>query len=162
MSHIKTPMNEKEEFLDEIVRKLACVIAYRRGSGGSTYERTKEVWNALETLLNLNESSWNEWIPLIAKRYTPADVGGKDAEYFEENLLKLLKKFAKEAKDYNPLMKRELAKMIRDAMDASTKNPYPELCFYVRDFHPDRLQDERFKDKCKEVVSNVSNPNPKT
>lgn len=149
--------NEDEVSIDGLIRRIANVIAYYRGSGGSTYERTKEVWNALETLLNLREDAWIEWIPLIAKRYTPTDIGSRDAEYFERLLLFLLRKFAYEAKEYNPSMKRELAKMVRDALDSATRNPFPEICFYIREFHPDALSRERFEE-CKEVISDDPSP----
>lgn len=137
--------------IDEVVRRLANVIYYYRGGGSSTHERTKEVWGALQVLLNIGEKSWDEWIPLIAKRYTPSDIGSRDAEYFERHLQILLQMFAKEAKGASPRMKRELAKMIRDALDVTVQAPFPDVCHYVKEFHSDALERERFKE-CKEVV----------
>ncbi|MEM1606103.1 MAG: hypothetical protein QXW41_07675 [Fervidicoccaceae archaeon] len=150
MTHPQTQVGELR--IDEVVRRLAYVIHYYRGRGASTHERTKEVWEALQVLLYMSEKSWDEWIPLIAKRYTPSDIGSKDAEYFEKHLLELLRMFAREAKGASPRMKTELAKIIRDALDASVREPFPDICNYVKEFHPDALEKERFKE-CKEVVS---------
>ncbi|MGB9809355.1 MAG: hypothetical protein ACPLSA_04865 [Caldanaerobacter sp.] len=141
----------REATLDELVRRIGCIVAYYRGGGGSIYEKTKEVWGALETLLNLRESQWNQWISMISKRYIMREVGQKDGELFEKLLFFLLQRFAEEAKGYSPSMKREMAKMIRDALDSTVRNPYPDICFYVKDFHSERLSDERFKN-CKEVL----------
>ena len=137
--------------MDSVVRKLASVIYYYRGRGGSTHERTKEVWGALQTLLSMSEGSWDKWMPLIAERYAPTEVGPNDAKYFKDNLLALLKTFANEARGASPRMKRELAKIVRDALDASVQAPFPEVCEYVKAYHPDALERERFKE-CKEVT----------
>lgn len=145
------PQEEVSLRIDEIVRELANVIYYYRDRGSSTHERTKEVWGALQVLLSLRESSWGEWIPLIAKRYTPSDVGPKDAKYFEEHLQMLLQRFAEEARGSSPAMKRELAKTVRDALDVVVQEPFPDVCYYVKEFHQDALERERFE-KCREVV----------
>lgn len=147
----QTQIQVGESRIDEVVRRLAHVIYYYRGAVGSKHEKTKEVWGALQVLLYMNEKSWDEWIPLIAKRHTLSDVGSRDAEYFEENLRTLLQMFAKEAKGSSPRMKSELAKIIRDALDASVREPFPDVCEYVKEFHPDALERERFEE-CKEVV----------
>ena len=137
--------------MDSLVRRLASVIYYYRGRGGSTHERTKEVWGALQALLSMSERSWDEWMPLIAERYVPTDMGPDDIRYFKENLLALLQAFAKEARGASPRMKRELAKIVRDALDASVQAPFPEVCEYVKAYHQDALEEDRFKE-CKEVT----------
>lgn len=152
MSHPQDQMEVDRLNMDKVVRTLACIIYYYRGRGGSTHERTKEVWEALQVLLYMNEKSWDEWIPLIAKRYTPSDIGSMDADYFEKQLLALLQMFAREARGASPRMKGELAKIIRDALDASVSNPFPDICYYVNEFHPDAFEKDRFKE-CKEVVN---------
>ena len=151
MSHpeAKTVVSSSSN-MDGMVRRLASVIYYYRGRGGSTHERTKEVWGALQALLNMSEESWDEWTPLIADRYTPTDMGPNDAKYFKENLLALLRAYTREARGASPRMKRELAKIIRDALDASVQAPFPEVCEYVKSYHPDALERDRFKE-CKEV-----------
>lgn len=103
-------------------------------------------------LLKIPEDRWDEWIPLIASRYLPEDVRGRDREFFRQALEALLRRFAEEARGYNPYMKRELAKAVRDALDNLVASPYPQLCFFVKEFHPERLEDERFRDRCKGVV----------
>lgn len=135
-----------------IVERLGAIIAYYRGYM-STHERTKEVWGALEALLRLSEKKWSEWIPLLADRYTPKDRWAvEDRNYFKELLNALLAKFADEVRGYNPATKSLLAKTIRDALDAASSSPYPQLCFFVKEFHPDRLCDNRFREKCAKVV----------
>lgn len=139
--------------LADIVERLGAIIAYYRGTSSSAYERTKEVWSALKTLLRLSEKMWNEWIPIIAERYTLGSGSTKDIEYFKQLLRALLEKFSKEVKGYNPSVKTLLAKSIRSAIDSASRYPYPQLCFFVKEFHPDRLCDKRFKDTCEEVLS---------
>ncbi len=161
MTQFKLYIENKDEVgIDGLIRRIACPIVYYRGAKTpqrSTYEYTKEVYSALETLLNLRESTWSEWIPLLVERYTPPEFGSKDAEYFKKILLLLLQKFSEEAKKYNPFMRRELAKMIRNALDSAVTNPYPEICFYVKEFHSEALSRDRFK-KCQEVIKCDSNP----
>jgi len=140
-----------EADLAALVERLGVMLAYYRGSGGSTYERTKEVWGALQSLLRISEKKWGEWIPLLAARYTP---GFGEAAYFRELLEALLRRFAEDVRGYNPAMKRELAKAVRDALDSVVASPYPQLCFFVKEFRPERLCDERFRERCKGVVNN--------
>mgnify|MGYP001626362967 FL=1 len=135
-----------------MVRRLANVIAYYRRADSSTYERTKEVWGALQILLKLHESRWDDLIPLIVRRYTLRKAGRGDVEYFEKHLQMLLQKFAEEVKGSSPAMKRELAKTIRDALDVAVQNPFPDICSYLKEHHPDALERERFKE-CRKVVS---------
>lgn len=130
-----------------IVERLGAIVAYYRGSRGSTHERTKEVWGALKTLLSISEKKWGEWIPLIATRYTPSEFG-KASDYFRQLLEALLRKFADEVKGYTPAMKSHLAKLIRSALDSASENPYPQLCFFIKEFYPDK----ELKEGCKEVV----------
>ncbi len=134
-----------------IVERLGAIVAYYR-PGQSTHERTKEVWGALETLLRLSEKKWKEWIPIIVEYYNPGFPSPSDTEYFKKLLHALLKKFSSEVRGYNPSVKSLLAKSIRSALDSASGFPYPQLCFFVKEFHHDRLCDDRFKDKCKEVV----------
>ena len=145
---------EDPEALDlaGIIGRLGAIIAYYRGTGGSTHERTKEVWGALKTLLRLSEKKWNEWIPVIVEHYAPDFGSPSDTEYFKQLLQVLVKKFSEEVKGYNPSMKSLLAKSIRSAVGSASGSPYPQLCFFIREFHPDRLCDRRFKDRCKEVI----------
>ncbi len=145
---------ENPEALDlaGIIERLGAIIAYYRGTVGSTHERTKEVWGALKTLLRLSEKKWDEWIPILVEHYTPDFRGQKPLEYFKTLLYHLLKRFADEVKGYNPSVKNLLAKSIRSALDSASGNPYPQLCFFVKEFYPDRLCDGRFKDKCKGVI----------
>lgn len=153
-------MKEYKFYLDDpgqadlagLVERLGAIIAYYRGSGSSTHERTKEVWGALQTLLRLSEKKWEEWIPLIVEQYNPGFGAPKDNEYFKRLLRVLLEKFALEVKGYTPAMKRLLAKSIRSALDSASASPYPQICFFVKEFHPDRVCDSRFKDRCKEVI----------
>jgi hypothetical protein len=135
-----------------IIERLGAIIAYYRGTGGSTHERTKEVWGALKTLLRLPERKWGEWIPVIVEHYTPDFPGQKPVEYFKVLLHQLLERFAEEVKGYNPSVKNLLAKSIRSALDSASRSPYPQLCFFVKEFYSDRLCEDRFRDTCKEVV----------
>lgn len=137
--------------LAEIIERLGAIIAYHR-PGRSTHERTKEAWGALQALLRLSEKKWQEWIPVIVEHYKPDFASPRDTMYFQELLRALLKKFAVEVRGYNPSVKSMLAKSIRSALDSASSSPYPQLCFFVHEFHPDRLCDSRFKDVCREVV----------
>lgn len=144
--------NPGEADLAGLVERLGAIIAYYRGSGSSTHERTKEVWGALQTLLRLSEKKWKEWIPLIVEQYNPGFPSPSDNEYFKVLLRTLLERFASEVRGYTPPMKRLLARSIRSALDSASAFPYPQLCFFVKEFHPDRLCDDRFKDRCKGVI----------
>ena len=135
-----------------ILERLGTIVAYYRGTGGSTHERTKEIWGALKTLLRLSERKWREWIPVIVEHYTPDFGSPRDVEYFKQLLHALLKKFSAEVKGYNPSVKSLLAKSIRSALDSVSGSPYPQLCFFVQEFHPDRLCDDRFKGVCSGVI----------
>lgn len=141
-----------------IVERLGAIIAYYRGTRGSTHERTKEVWGALNTLLRLSEKKWSEWIPIIVDHFTPDFASTKDVEYFKKLLKALLNKFHEEVKGYNPSVKSLLAKSIRSALDSVSGSPQPQICFFVNEFHPDRLSDERFNSCKKEVVGNEFKP----
>lgn len=136
-----------------IVERLGAIIGYYRPMQ-STYERTKEVWGALELLLGISERKWSEWIPLLVERYTPERFSAKDAMYFKKLLYALLEKFAEEVRGYTPAMKSQLAKTIRSALDSVSKNPYPQICFFVNEFHNERISDKRFKEKCRGVIDN--------
>jgi len=137
--------------LDEIIRNLGAVIAYYRGALSSRYERTKEVWRALQTLLRLSETKWDEWIPVIVEQNTPNFGSPKDTVYFKQLLKELLYKYAETCRGYSPFTKRVLAKAIRNAVDSASSNPYPEICFFVSRFHPERIKDKRFS-SCSEVI----------
>lgn len=137
--------------LASIVERLGAIIGYYR-QGQSTHERTKEVWGALKTLLRISEKRWSEWTPLLVERYTPERMSSGDTEYFKQLFKALLSKFASEVKGYTPAMKLHLAKILRSALDSASANPYPQLCFFVSEFHPDRLCDKRFVKKCSEVL----------
>jgi len=147
--HLEDP---GEADLAGLVERLGAIIAYYRGSAGSTHERTKEVWGALQTLLRLSEKKWSEWIPLIVEQHDPQFPSSNDNRYFKILLRALLERFAREVRGYTPAMKRLLAKSVRSALDSAVASPYPQLCFFVKEFHPDRVCDKRFKDKCREVV----------
>lgn len=145
---------ENPEALDlaGIIERLGTIVAYYKGSGGSTHERTKEVWGALKTLLRLSEKKWNIWIPVIVEHYAPDFGSQRDTEYFKQLLYSLLRKFAEEVRGYNPSVKNLLAKSIRSALESASGSPYPQMCFFVKEFHSNRLCDGRFKDKCMEVI----------
>jgi hypothetical protein len=135
-----------------IIERLGAIIAYYKGEWSSTHERTKEVWGALETLLRLPERKWDRWIPLITDNYVLERGSPDDTVYFKELLKTLLVKFGEETRGYTPAMKLQLAKIIRSALDSASKNPYPQICFFVYEFHRDRLCSDRFKDKCRSVL----------
>jgi hypothetical protein len=124
--------------LAEIVERLGAILAYYRGRTSSTHERTKDVWGALKTLLRLSEKKWQEWIPLIAERYVPNDLG-KTTGYFHELLTVLLNKFAEEVRGYTPAMKLHLAKIIRSALDSASAHPEPQIKFFIQEFYPEKL-----------------------
>ncbi len=148
--------NPGEASLASLVERLGAIIAYYRPAEApryrSTHERTKEVWGALQALLRLSEKKWEEWIPLLVEQYSPDFPSPSDNEYFKKLLSALLERFANEVKGYTPAMKRLLARSIRSALDSASASPYPQLCFFVKEFHPDRLCDPRFKEKCMEVI----------
>ena len=106
----------------------------------------------MKALLRLSEKKWQEWIPVIVEHYTITPASPSDAEYFKKLLHALLRRFSSEVRGYNPSVKSLLAKSIRSALDSASGSPYPQLCFFVQEFHPDRLCDERFKDRCGEVI----------
>jgi len=137
--------------LNGIVERLGALIGYYR-PGQSTYERTKEMWEALEMLLKLSEKMWHEWIPLLVERYVPQDFSLDDATYFKKLLHTLLEKYSAESRGCNPAIKRALAKILRSALDSASKNPYPQICFLVRESRPERLSEPRFRDRCKNIV----------
>mgnify|MGYP000094190167 CR=1 FL=1 len=126
--------------LEEYVARLGAMVAYYRGRGRSTYERTKEVWGALQTLLRTPPRHWNEILGVIVKRYT-IDVRREDVRKCFENLLRgLLEKFIELARNYNPHMRLELAKAIRDALDVSVSSPKPEIDLFIKEFYPEKLE----------------------
>jgi len=140
--------------ISSIIERLGAIIAYYRGTSGSTHERTKEVWGALNLLLRLSEQKWSEWIPVIVEQYTPNLGSPRDTEYFKKLLQVLLQKFADEVRGYSPSTKRMLAKSIRTALDSVSSPPISSnksICFFVKEGHPERLSDERFK-FCSEVI----------
>jgi len=145
--------------LSGIVERLGAIVAYYRGSTSSTHERTKEVWGALNLLLKLPERKWSTWIPIIVEQFAPDFGSQKDTEYFKKLLRTLLLKFSDEVRGYSPSAKMLLAKSIRSALDSASGSPYPQICFFVKEGHPERLNppDERFK-SCIEVVGYESNP----
>ena len=127
--------------LEEYVARLGAIIAYYRGRSGSTYEKTKEVWGALQTLLRTPPRYWNEVLGVIVKRYT-IDVRREDVRKCFENLLRgLLEKFTELAKNLNPHMRLELAKAIRDALDTSVSSPKPEIDSFIREFYPKKVEE---------------------
>jgi len=139
--------------LADITERIGAIIYYYRGKSASTYDRTKEVWEALRTLLNLHEREWDTWIPLLIQKYTPNEFATADKEYFSKLLHALLIKYTQETKGKTPQLQRKLAKIIRDTIDATAEDPYPQVCFFLKEFHEERLTDERFK-KCREVINN--------
>jgi len=144
---------ENPEFLslEEIIVRIGSIISYYRGTKSSTHERTKEVWKALNLLINLPESKWDTWIPIIVNQFIPEFGSLEDTEYFKKLLHTLLLKVSNEVKGANPQIKITLIKSIRTSLDSVSKSPYPQICFFVKERHPDHLSDERFK-PCEKVI----------
>lgn len=146
--------NPRSLSIGELVERLAAIIWYYRGREvlASAHAGTKEVWGALDALLRVHEKKWGEWIPLIVKRYTPDFPSASDEKYFGQLLQALLERFTEEMRGASPYLKGLMARIIRRALEKALKDPFPQVCFFVKEFHPDRVCDDRFRAQCMEVL----------
>ncbi len=107
--------------IDQIVAEMGALIARYR-SEKSDFERTREVHEALNTLLyTLPEKYWDEWIPVLAWAHAPQDFGDEDRIRFTNLLLALLIKFTSEVKGSHPGIRQARKKEIVNALELITR-----------------------------------------